>query len=49
MNVRRDSNRAHVPHHALEIAFHATGEPETFEHARYVLKVALPLGAASPA
>ena len=32
----------------LEIAFHAAGEPETFEHARYVLKVALPLGAASP-
>ena len=29
----------------LEIAFHAVGEPETFEHARYVLRLALPPGA----
>ena len=35
-------------HESLEIAFHAAGEPETFEHACYVLRVALPLGAASP-
>lgn len=32
----------------LEIAFHAAGEAETFEHARYILKVVLPLGSASP-
>ena len=31
----------------LEIAFHAAGEPETFEHARHILNVALPLGVAS--
>ncbi len=30
----------------LEIAFHAAGEPETVEHARYILKVSLPLGVA---